>query len=207
MPPLPSADCILVDLASVKAEPLQAMLAASGPSTRPAPDVRSGQRQPCQAGGGLCDGRQPESLSVVPRANSGLGRAPASPSARWSTIKNIAFIQALRHFCHLRLWSASGGRMCALSSCWRSSPFTGWSWRWWAVCLPGSAALRRHCMSSENNLALIKRYYQRFGEAIGLLERGDKRAFIDASVKSNTGLAITPAFQSKEPHAAASGER
>ncbi len=28
--------------------------------------------------------------------------------------------------------------------------------------------------------ALIKRYYQRFGEAIGLLEQGDKQAFIDS---------------------------
>ena len=33
-------------------------------------------------------------------------------------------------------------------------------------------------MSSENNLALIKRYYQRFGEAIALLEQGNKQAFI-----------------------------
>lgn len=33
-------------------------------------------------------------------------------------------------------------------------------------------------MSSESNLALIKRYYQRFGEAISLLEQGDKQAFI-----------------------------
>lgn len=33
-------------------------------------------------------------------------------------------------------------------------------------------------MSSESNLALIKRYYQRFGEAIALLEQGDKQAFI-----------------------------
>lgn len=33
-------------------------------------------------------------------------------------------------------------------------------------------------MSSENNLALIKRYYARFGEAIALLESKDKAAFI-----------------------------
>ncbi len=39
--------------------------------------------------------------------------------------------------------------------------------------------------------ALIKRYYQRFGEAIGLLEQGDKQRLSTASVKSNTGLAIT----------------
>ena len=35
-------------------------------------------------------------------------------------------------------------------------------------------------MSSERNLALIKRYYKRFGEAIELLEKGDKQAFIDS---------------------------
>jgi len=35
-------------------------------------------------------------------------------------------------------------------------------------------------MSSESNLALIKRYYQRFGEAIALLENGDKQAFINS---------------------------
>ena len=35
-------------------------------------------------------------------------------------------------------------------------------------------------MSSEENVALIKRYYQRFGEAIKLLEHGDKQAFIDS---------------------------
>ena len=35
-------------------------------------------------------------------------------------------------------------------------------------------------MSSERNLALIKRYYKRFGEAIELLEQGDKQAFIDS---------------------------
>jgi len=35
-------------------------------------------------------------------------------------------------------------------------------------------------MSSESNLALIKRYYHRFGEAIKLLEQGDKQAFIDS---------------------------
>ena len=29
-------------------------------------------------------------------------------------------------------------------------------------------------------MALIKRYYQRFGEAIKLLEHGDKQAFIDS---------------------------
>ena len=40
-------------------------------------------------------------------------------------------------------------------------------------------------MSSESNLALIKRYYHRFGDSIKLLEQGDKQAFI----KSFEGVA------------------
>ena len=38
-------------------------------------------------------------------------------------------------------------------------------------------------MSSEDNIHLIKRYYQRFGEAIKLLEQGDKQAFIQSFQK------------------------
>lgn len=47
-------------------------------------------------------------------------------------------------------------------------------------------------MSSERNLALIKRYYKRFGDAIGLLEQGDKQALSTVFAKLNTGLAIMP---------------
>lgn len=43
-------------------------------------------------------------------------------------------------------------------------------------------------MSSEENIALIKRYYQRFGEAIKLLEKellehNNKQAFIESFQK------------------------
>ncbi len=34
-------------------------------------------------------------------------------------------------------------------------------------------------MSSEENIALIKRYYQHFGEVIKLLEHNNKQAFIE----------------------------
>nr|VXZ81566.1 T-protein [Klebsiella pneumoniae] len=46
--------------------------------------------------------------------------------------------------------------------------------------MPGSAAVRRYYYVIGKQPALIKRYYQRFGEAIGLLEQGDKQAFIDS---------------------------
>ena len=35
-------------------------------------------------------------------------------------------------------------------------------------------------LSSPQNLAMIRRYYQNFGEALGLLERGDRAGFIEA---------------------------
>lgn len=38
-------------------------------------------------------------------------------------------------------------------------------------------------MSSEDNLALIKRYYKRFGEALTLLEHHDKQAFVQSFEK------------------------
>lgn len=38
-------------------------------------------------------------------------------------------------------------------------------------------------MLLENNLVLIKCYYQCFGEVIGLLEQGDKQVFIDSFCK------------------------
>ena len=35
-------------------------------------------------------------------------------------------------------------------------------------------------LSSPQNLAMIRRYYQNIGEALGLLERGDREGFIEA---------------------------
>ena len=35
-------------------------------------------------------------------------------------------------------------------------------------------------LSSPQNLAMIRRYYQNFGEALGLLEQGDRGGFIEA---------------------------
>lgn len=62
-------------------------------------------------------------------------------------------------------------------------------------------------MSSENNLALIAGY-QRFGEAIGLLEQGDKQAFIDSFRKVEHWFGdYAQRFQSESRTLAASGER
>ena len=115
LPPLPK-DCILVDLASVKNGPLQAMLVAhDGPvlGLHPmfGPDSGSLAKQVVV----WCDGLYRLELAMV-------GRLFAQDPQLYADI----------------------------------------------------------IMSSERNLALIKRYYKRFGEAIELLEQGDKQAFIDS---------------------------
>lgn len=97
LPPLP-ADCILVDLSSIKTEPLQAMLAAHrGPvlGLHPmfGPDSGSLAKQVVV----YCDGRQPEAyqwfLEQIQVWGARLHRISAVEHDQ-----NMAFIQALRHF-------------------------------------------------------------------------------------------------------------
>ena len=180
-PPLP-ADCILVDLASVKAEPLQAMLAAhQGPvlGLHPmfGPDSGSLAKQVVV----YCDGRQPEAyqwfLEQIQVWGARLHRISAVEHDQ-----NMAFIQALRHFAtfayglHLAEENVRLEQLLALSS-----PIYRLELAMVGRLFAQDPQLYADIiMSSENNLALIKRYYQRFGEAIGLLEQGDKQAFIDS---------------------------
>ena len=113
LPALP-ADCILVDLASVKAEPLQAMLAAhKGPVLGLHPMLRPGQR-PCWRGAGRGVLRWPpaRSVSVVPGANSGLGRAAPSYQRRRAR-SEYGLYSGVAPLCDLRLRPAPGRRECA----------------------------------------------------------------------------------------------
>ena len=176
LPPLP-ADCILVDLASVKAEPLQAMLAAHrGPvlGLHPmfGPDSGSLAKQVVV----YCDGRQPEAYQWFLEQIQVWGISAVEHD------QNMAFIQALRHFAtfayglHLAEENVRLEQLLALSS-----PIYRLELAMVGRLFAQDPQLYADIiMSSENNLALIKRYYQRFGEAIGLLEQGDKQAFIDS---------------------------
>ncbi len=179
LPPLPE-DCILVDLASVKNSPLQAMLAAhSGPvlGLHPmfGPDSGSLAKQLVV----WCDGRQPEAyqwlLEQIQVWGARLHRISAVEHDQ-----NMAFIQALRHFAtfayglHLAEENVQLEQLLALSS-----PIYRLELAMVGRLFAQDPQLYADIiMSSENNLALIKRYYQRFGEAIKLLEQGDKQAFI-----------------------------
>ncbi|VEB01473.1 Chorismate mutase I [Klebsiella pneumoniae] len=182
LPPLP-ADCILVDLASVKSGAAAGDAGgASGPGSWPAPDVRSGQRQP---GGSrwwsivMAASRRPISGSSN---KSRFGARGCTASAPLSTIRTWPLFRALRHFAtfayglHLAEENVRLEQLLALSS-----PIYRLELAMVGRLFAQDPQLYADIiMSSENNLALIKRYYQRFGEAIGLLEQGDKQAFIDS---------------------------
>ncbi|WP_058914420.1 bifunctional chorismate mutase/prephenate dehydrogenase [Entomohabitans teleogrylli] len=181
LPTLPD-DCILVDLASVKNGPLQAMLAAhSGPvlGLHPmfGPDSGSLAKQVVV----YCDGRQPEAyqwfLEQIQVWGARLHRISAVEHDQ-----NMAFIQALRHFAtfayglHLAEENVQLEQLLALSS-----PIYRLELAMVGRLFAQDPGLYADIiMASGDNLALIKRYYQRFGEAIGLLEKGDKQAFIDS---------------------------
>lgn len=183
LPPL-LKDCILVDLASVKNGPLQAMLAAhDGPvlGLHPmfGPDSGSLAKQVVV----WCDGRKPEAyqwfLEQIQVWGARLHRISAVEHDQ-----NMAFIQALRHFAtfayglHLAEENVQLEQLLALSSpIYRLEPaMVG---RLFAQD-PVALCRRWLMVPSERNLALIKRYYKRFSEAIELLEQGDKQAFIDS---------------------------
>lgn len=186
LPKLPE-DCILVDLASVKNRPLQAMLAAhTGPvlGLHPmfGPDSGSLAKQVVV----WCDGRQPEAyqwfLEQIQVWGARLHRISAVEHDQ-----NMAFIQALRHFAtfayglHLAEENVNLDQLLALSS-----PIYRLELAMVGRLFAQDPQLYADIiMSSESNLALIKRYYQRFGDAIKLLEQGDKQAFI----KSFEGVA------------------
>ncbi|SLM62018.1 MULTISPECIES: bifunctional chorismate mutase/prephenate dehydrogenase [Dickeya] len=184
LPRLPD-DCILVDLASVKNGPLQAMLAAHhGPvvGLHPmfGPDIGSLAKQVVV----YCDGRQPEAyqwlLEQIQVWGARLHRTSAVEHDQ-----NMAFIQALRHFAtfaygvHLAEENVQLEQLLALSS-----PIYRLELAMIGRLFAQDPQLYADIiMSSADNLALIKRYYQRFGEAISLLESGDKAAFVSSFKK------------------------
>lgn len=179
LPPLPK-DCILVDLASVKNGPLQAMLAAhDGPVLGLHPMFGPDSGSPAKQVVVWCDGRKPEAyqwfLEQIQVWGARLHRISAVEHDQ-----NMAFIQALRHFATL-LTGCTAKKMFSEQLLALSSPIYRLELAMVGRLFAQDPQLYADIiMSSERNLALIKRYYKRFGEAIELLEQGDKQAFIDS---------------------------
>ena len=176
------ADSLLVDVTSVKSEPLAHMLAVhQGPvlGLHPmfGPDVASLAKQVIVC----CQGRDPAASQWLLEQMTIWGARLQQVEAR-AHDEAMTFIQALRHFAtfaygwHLSREQANIDRLLALSS-----PI----YRLELAMVGRLFAQDPHLyadiiLSSPQNLAMIRRYYQNFGEALGLLERGDRDGFIEA---------------------------
>lgn len=175
-------DCILADLTSIKSEPLQAMLEVhSGPvlGLHPmfGPDISSLAKQVIV----YCDGRNPEEyqwlLEQFQIWGASLNRISAIEHDQGMTL-----IQALRHFTsfvygvHLAEEDPNLEQLLSLSS-----PIYRLELAMVGRLFAQDAELYADIiMSSPQNLAMIQRFHQRFGEAIAMLENKDKAMFIQA---------------------------
>lgn len=176
------AHCLLVDVTSIKSEPLDHMLAVhQGPvlGLHPmfGPDVASLAKQVIVS----CQGRDPAASQWLLDQMTIWGARLQQVEAK-AHDEAMTLIQALRHFAtfaygwHLSREQANIDRLLALSS-----PI----YRLELAMVGRLFAQDPHLyadiiLSSPQNLAMIRRYYQNFGEALGLLERGDRAGFIDA---------------------------
>ena len=176
------ADCLLVDVTSVKAAPLEHMLAVhKGPvlGLHPmfGPDVASLAKQVIVC----CQGRDPAASQWLLDQMTIWGARLQQVEAK-AHDEAMTLIQALRHFAtfaygwHLSREQANIDRLLNLSS-----PI----YRLELAMVGRLFAQDPHLyadiiLSSPQNLAMIRRYYQNFGEVLGLLEQGDRAGFIEA---------------------------
>ncbi|MGF1794102.1 bifunctional chorismate mutase/prephenate dehydrogenase, partial [Photobacterium profundum] len=175
-------DCILADLTSIKSGPLQAMLEVhNGPviGLHPmfGPDISSLAKQVIV----YCDGRNPENyqwlLEQFQIWGATLNRISAIEHDQGMTL-----IQALRHFTsfvygvHLAEEDPKIEQLMSLSS-----PIYRLELAMVGRLFAQDAQLYADIiMSAPQNIAMIKRFHQRFGEAIEMLETQDKDAFKQA---------------------------
>ncbi len=174
--------CILCDLTSVKSAPLEAMMAVhSGPvvGLHPmfGPDVPSLAKQVIVH----CQGRDEQAYQWLLAQFSIWGASLCAMEAK-AHDEGMTLIQALRHFtsfaygCHLRQENPDLGTLLQLSS-----PIYRLELAMVGRLFAQDPNLYGDIiLSSEANIEMIKRFYQRLGEAVAMLERRDKRAFVDS---------------------------
>ena len=176
------ADCLLVDVTSVKSAPLEHMLAVhQGPvlGLHPmfGPDVASLAKQVIVC----CQGRDPAASQWLLDQMTIWGARLQQVEAK-AHDEAMTLIQALRHFAtfaygwHLSREQANLDRLLSLSS-----PIYRLELAMVGRLFAQDPELYADIiLSSPQNLAMIRRYYQNFGEVLGLLEQGDRAGFIDA---------------------------
>lgn len=176
---LPS-DCILCDLTSIKSKPLQAMLNVhQGPvvGLHPmfGPDVPSLAKQVIV----YCDGRGEEHYQWLLKQFSIWGASLCQIDASEHD-HGMTLIQALRHFTsfayglHLSRENPNIDKLLQLSS-----PIYRLELAMVGRLFGQDPNLYGDIiLSSDENIAMIKRFHQCFGEALQVLEGKDKQAFV-----------------------------
>ncbi|MGY3927871.1 bifunctional chorismate mutase/prephenate dehydrogenase [Aeromonas simiae] len=173
-------DCLLVDLTSTKQGPLNAMLQVhNGPvlGLHPmfGPDVASFAKQVIVC----CTGRHPEASEWLRQQMTIWGARLVQVSAAEHD-RAMTFIQALRHFAtfaygrHLAEEQADLEQLLSLSS-----PIYRLELAMVGRLFAQDPALYADIiLSSPENLAMIRRYYDGFGRSLALLEQGQRQAFV-----------------------------
>lgn len=179
LPTLPD-DCILCDLTSIKAEPLAAMLKShSGPvvGLHPmfGPDIPSMAKQVI-----ICsDGRMPENYQWLLKQFEIWGASICAIDAEEHD-NGMTLIQALRHFTSFAYGSHLSKENPNLDTLVQlSSPIYRLELAMVGRLFAQDPDLYGDIiMSSQRNIDMIKRFHQRFGEAIQILDNKDKQAFV-----------------------------
>lgn len=175
-------DCILCDLTSVKSGPLAAMMKVhQGPvvGLHPmfGPDVPSLAKQVVV----YCDGRGEEHYQWLV-AQMGIWGAFLCPINAESHDHGMSLIQALRHFTsfayglHLSRENPDLDKLLKLSS-----PIYRLELAMVGRLFGQDPNLYGDIiLSSDENIAMIKRFHQRFTEALNLIENRDKEGFVSS---------------------------
>ncbi|HEK1928167.1 TPA: bifunctional chorismate mutase/prephenate dehydrogenase [Proteus mirabilis] len=179
LPPLPE-NCLLVDLASIKQAPLEAMLKAhNGPvlGLHPmfGPDVPSLAKQVIA----YCEGRDLSHFEWLLEQLMVWGARVEAITAQEHD-KNMSFIQALRHFTTFAYGQHLVKENVDLASLLRlSSPIYRLELAMIGRLFAQDPQLYADIiLSSQENINLIRRYHHSLGEAIALLDINTKDEFI-----------------------------
>lgn len=179
LPPLPE-NCLLVDLASIKQAPLEAMLKAhNGPvlGLHPmfGPDVPSLAKQVIA----YCEGRDLSHFEWLLEQLMVWGARVEAITAQEHD-KNMSFIQALRHFTTFAYGQHLVKENVDLASLLRlSSPIYRLELAMIGRIFAQDPQLYADIiLSSQENINLIRRYHHSLGEAIALLDINTKDEFI-----------------------------
>jgi chorismate mutase/prephenate dehydrogenase len=180
LPPLP-ADCILADVTSVKQQPLSAMLKAhNGPVVGLHPMFGPDSPGMIKQVVVVCHGRERQAYAWLIEQMQVWGANIHETQASVHD-KAMAFIQVMRHFNtfvygqHLQQEDPNLSELIAFSS-----PIYRLELAMVGRLFAQSPALYADIIfNNVDNVALLERFHQRFGEAISLLKNQDKQGFIE----------------------------